>query len=497
MKTLFVFFIFSVVARGDVLIQKEATLPATAFNITFRVGSADDPKGKEGLVNLTALLLKEGGVKEWKGLPVRSRAELEEFLFPFAVSIQVSVHKEQVSFRMLSSAEDSTKVFDILSQVLLAPQFDAKEFARLKAETLDALEKQWPREDQEELGKFTLDRIVFGENHPYAHVSDGSIHAVKSLTLESVRECYQNLFVQKRLEIGIGGNVSDELAKKAQVFFKSFPVGKTDKALLPKVPSPTGFDLLVVKGPFEATGIHLGSPLSITRAHPDFPAMYLAATGFGKHRSFVGRLMKVVREIRGLNYGSYAYVEDFPEGGRRLIEPTQAARSQQAFTVWGRPTPLNNGCFLFRQLLREVEDLGKNGLTKDEFELGKGFLTGSIPLMALGMERKLGYEIDSLFYGIKGNYLSSLRETIEKLTLAQVNQTIKKHIKPKNLHLVVVTPDPEKFRKEIQSARCDIHYAAGVEKSKEVLEEDKKISVFKVSIPEKKNKGIESDKLFE
>ena len=49
------------------ILQNQSKLPLTAIQFTFQVGTADDPKGKEGLALLTARLMREGGVKAWKG----------------------------------------------------------------------------------------------------------------------------------------------------------------------------------------------------------------------------------------------------------------------------------------------------------------------------------------------------------------------------------------------------------------------------------------------
>ena len=56
------------------------------------------------------------------------------------------------------SATDAETIFDTLAQIILAPAFHEDEFKRLRAEELDALTKQWPREDEEELGKAALEK---------------------------------------------------------------------------------------------------------------------------------------------------------------------------------------------------------------------------------------------------------------------------------------------------------------------------------------------------
>src|SRR5207249_2189385 len=145
----------------------------------------------------------------------------------------------------------------------------------------------------------------------------------------------------------------------------------------------------------------------------------------------------------------YAYVEDFPEGGNHLSEPTQAARARQAFTVWARPTPLENGCFLLKLVHREVHRFADKGLDPSRFALAKSHLTGNAPLLATSLERRLGYAIDSAFYGIRGDYLKNLQAASQKATRAEVDKLVRGNIRPGALELVVVTPDPAKFKAEI------------------------------------------------
>ncbi len=488
-------------AEPRLILKKNSDLPITAFNLTFRVGSADDPADVAGLANMTARLLREGGVLATKvggvALPARSRAELEEFMFPLAADIDVSSEVEQISFRVTASKSDAELVFNILTQMITAPAFNASEFDRLKAEEVDSLTKSRPREDEEELGKAALFAQMFGAGHPYSHVVEGSVHGLRALTLDKVKEFYKANFTRRRLTVALAGVVSPQLAKRARTAFAVLPSGTASRAVIPAATPEKELRLTIVKGPFDATGVHLGAPVPFNRASGDFADMYLAAWAFGKHRSFVGRLMKSVREVRGLNYGTYSYVENFPGGGHLLSEPTQAARTVQAFTVWARPTPPDNGCFLLRQVYREVTNLAAEGLTKAEFELTQSHLVGTAPLQATGLERRLGYAIDSEFYGIKGDYLAALQAKARNAKLTHVNELLHKYVHPKNLEIVVVTRDPEEFKKQILSERCDIHYGSGVEKPADVLAEDKLIAAFPLGLKAENIQIITSESVFE
>lgn len=494
-----IFLVLSLVcggAFGSLLIQESSKLPITTVRVVFRAGSVDDPKGKQGAAALTAEILREGGVKARGKLPARSRAQLEEFLYPYALGLGADVEKEQTTFEFTANAADSELAFDVLSQILLAPAFNGGELERLKAETLDALEKRYPREDQEDLGKAALDWFLYGKNHPYAHVVEGTIAGVKSITVKDLKAFQKKFYTKKRVTIGIAGVVKPGLKAKAAALLAALPAGDSDRTEIPAAPAAKGLDLLVVKGPFEATGVHFGQALDVRRGQPDFPALYLSSMAFGKHRSFVGRLMHVVREERGLNYGTYSYVEDFPGGGHAMTEPTQAARQRQAFTVWARPTPPENGCFVLRQVYREIGNLAVQGLTESEFALGRSHLMGYIPILGTEIERALGYAIDSRFYGINGDYLKDTRAKVEGLNQLEVNEILRKNLHPENLRIVVVTQDTDRFVEAVLAPSCGITYPPGITKSKEVLDEDEKISTHLVPIQPERIKQIASEDLF-
>lgn len=482
------------------VLQKSNDLPVTTINLTFRVGSADDPSGQEGIAALTADLMREGGVQRASiggvALPARSRAELEDFLYPMAADIQVTVENEQTSFHVTTTAEDAETVFRALVQLVLKPAFDGDELSRLKNETIDALEKQLPREDEEEVGKAALDQLMYGRSHPYGHVVAGTLKSVRALEREQVQAFYLSHYTQKRLWVGLGGVVSPELERLARAAFAELPVGDRAQAIIPAAPKPTGLRLQFVQGSFDAVGVHLGTPLSSNRASRDFPELFLASWAFGKHRSFVGRLMHEVREVRGLNYGDYAYVEFFPHGGQLLNAPPQAARTRQAFTVWGRPTPPENGCFLVRELLRETNQLAKTGLSESEFALTRSHLIGNAPLLATGMESRLGFAIDSRFYGIDGDFLKKLQQGAKSATRERVNAVLRAALTPGDFNLVVVGADTGKLEAQLKSPFCAIHYAAGVKQSAAVHQQDAAIGAYPVPVQPQNTTRVTAESLF-
>ncbi len=101
----------------------------------------------------------------------------------------------------------------------------------------------------------------------------------------------------------------------------------------------------------------------------------IANSWLGEHRNSSSHLYQVIREERGLNYGDYSYIEYYPGGGGFTVPPQNVARRQQIFEIWIRPVPNETRHFALRAALREFQKLVDNGLTENEFQLTRGFLS--------------------------------------------------------------------------------------------------------------------------
>src|SRR5262245_45323918 len=66
--------------------------PLVALRFIFRVGSQDDPPGKEGLAALTASMIAEGGTKDL------SYDQILDRFYPMAASLSGSCRKEITLF---------------------------------------------------------------------------------------------------------------------------------------------------------------------------------------------------------------------------------------------------------------------------------------------------------------------------------------------------------------------------------------------------------------
>jgi len=244
--------------------------------------------------------------------------------------------------------------------------------------------------------------------------------------------------------------------------------------------SPRGLEIEIIAKETRATAISLGWPIPVTRNHPDFPALWLARAWLGEHRASNGRLYQRLREIRGMNYGDYAYIEAFPGGMYGFFPAPNLARRAQIFEVWIRPVRPEQAVIALKIALHELEQLSLHGLSSEDFEDTRQYLSKNVFVMTKTQEQQLGYALDSRWYGI-GEFTSYMRERLGELTRESVNEVIKRYISADNAFVVAVSGEAEALRTELLSRTfTPITYDAP--KPESLLIEDRLIGARQLSV---------------
>jgi zinc protease len=456
---------------GEVLLPSRS--PLISFRIVFMTGSADDPAGKEGLANLTAALLAQGGSRQM------SYEQITEAFYPLATSFGAQVDKEMTVFTGTTHQDNLQKYYGIIQQMLLDPGFRADDFTRIKTDAINFLKVGLRQSNDEELGKEYLYNIIYA-NHPYGHQNTGTISGLESITLADVRDFYQKHYTRANLVLGLAGNYPAGFVNKIKADFAKLPAGQTtpNNFFTPKLDTGTRID--IIQRDTRSTAISIGFPINVTRADKDWPALALVASYFGEHRSSNSYLYQRLREARGLNYGDYAYVEYFPRGMFQFEPDPNLARQQQIFQIWIRPVEPANGMFALRAALFEFDKLVREGMSQETFEVTREFLSKHSNILTATQDAQLGYALDSRYYKI-GNFNDYVRDQLAKLTLADVNRAIREHLTTNHLRIVVITKDAQGFRDAILSGKpTPITYVSP--KPQAIMDEDKVIEAFKIDV---------------
>jgi zinc protease len=451
--------------------------PTVTLEVWFRTGSQDDPAGKEGLAYLTGQMLAEGATSN------NSYEAILKKLYPLATSYDVRVDKEMTTIGGRAHRDNLEKFFALFADAYLHPKFDAADFERLKSDQQNFLEKTLRYASDEELAKAALHGAVF-DGTPYRCPPEGTVEGVKSITLDDVKAFYKNHYTRDNAVPALGGGYTDDFRKRFEMSLAGLPASHSalTPTPAPQPPPVHGREVTIVSKQGADCSISFGCPVDVHRGERDFYALWIASSWLGEHRSSSSHLYQVIREARGMNYGDYSYIEFFPHGGERHMPAPNAARRQQLFEVWIRTLPNPNAHFALRAAMREVQNLVDGGMTQEQFELTRSFLSKYSLHFAPTTAERLGYAIDDRFYGVDGEgNLARFRKMMGELTLADVNAAIHKHLQYANLKIAMVTGDADGLKQALVAGTpSPMKYDSA--KPPELLAEDKLIESFPLGI---------------
>lgn len=449
--------------------------PTISLSLQFAVGSQNDPPGKEGLAFLTGEMLTDAATQ------TRSLDEILAALYPLAASYGMRVDVERSTLTGRVHRDNLNAFLELFTQAFLTPAFDEDDFERVRSDAINAIENTLRYSSDEELAKGALRELVF-RGTPYAHLSEGTVAGLRSITIADVREFYETNYRRDGVLIGVAGGFDEALVARLEAAVRQLPAGSPAAPPSIDVEPISGRSALFVDKPGADASISFGFPLDVRRGERDFYALWIANSWLGEHRNQSSHLFNVIRELRGLNYGDYSYIEAFPEGGERSMPPVNVPRRMQLFEVWIRTLPSSQAPFALRAALRELQLLIDNGMTQEQFELTRTFLKKYSLHFAETTSTKLGYAMDDRFYGIAEGHLARFPQMMDELSLRDVNAAIKRHLRHDNLKIAIVTGDAADLRAVLASdAPTPITYATP--KPDTILAEDRIIAAWPVSLP--------------
>lgn len=416
--------------------------PLISLRFAYNTGSVWDLKDRAGTAHLLARLIEGGGTAH------RSFKEILDTLFPLASSLEASADKEMTVFEACVHADHIERVYPLIRERILEPGWDEADFQRVREDVRNDLAVSLRAENDEELGKEALMLEIY-RGHPYGVHSAGTLNSLDRIAIGDLKAFHATHLVPAPLTVGIGGAFPEWLPQRIE---RDFISGQPNPGpmMVPAPPAPERNTALLIEKPARSVAISFGFPIPVTRSHPDFAALLLAASCLGQHRQSSGRLFQSMRQLRGLNYGDYAYIEYFPGGMYTLEPPVNLMRSQECFQIWIRPVEREHAHFALRLAVYELNRLVEYGVPEEEFERSRSFLTKYLRLMTKTKSTELGYLIDSAFHGIPP-FAGFIEDRLHRMTREEVNHAIRRHLRAEPCRYVLAGQGMEELRRKLLS----------------------------------------------
>ena len=389
---------------------QEPSIPMVALQLSFRGGTSIDTPGKEGATNLMMGLLEEGAGE----LDAQGFLEAEEAL---AARFSYDAYRDSVSIDAEMLTENLDEAVELLRLAIVEPRFDDVAVERVRGQVLSIIESD--STDPDAIAGRTLREVAYA-GHPYSVADEGTLESVEALTRDDLIAAHKAALVKGRVFVGAVGDITPErLGALLDRLLGDLPQDGPD---LPPEFSPLldgGVDVVDLDVP---QSVALFAHEGIPRDDPDYLTAYVLFELFGGS-GFTSRLMTEVREERGLTYGVYAFL----------------APSQSAALVMGSLASGNETMAEAIDVVRaEWRKMGETGISQDDLDKAKLFLTGAYPLRFDSNVKIAGILVGLQIVGLPIDYITNRNELVEAVTLEEANRVAARIFDADALHFFVV-----------------------------------------------------------
>ena len=389
---------------------EDHTIPFMALRLGFKGGASLDREGKRGSVNLMVALLEEGtGDLDARGFA----REVDELAASF--NFDASGDSVSVSARMLSENRDAA--IALLKGAVAAPSFDQVAIDRVKGQVFSILQSDL--KDPNKIAQTAFNKAAFAD-HPYGSILSGTAASIESLAREDIQNAHRDAMARDRVFVSAVGDITaEELGALMDTLLGDLP--ETGAAMPERVEIGLGPGITVV--PYETPqSVALFGHRGIKRDDPNFFAAFIASNILGGG-GFDSRLMEEVRDKRGLTYGVYSYL----------------STRDHAELVVGQVASANDRVGAAIDVIKdEWARLVNEGVSQEELDVTKTFLTGAYPLRFDGNGPIANILVGMQMQGLPKNYINTRNDNVNAVTLEEINRVIKDVYLPDELHFTVV-----------------------------------------------------------
>ena len=389
---------------------EEPAIPMVAVEISFRGGARLDPEEKPGLANMMAALLEEGAGELDATAFAKARDDLAA-----RMSFGAGRDGITVSARML--LEEAEASASLLSLALAEPRFDEEPVERVRGQILSGIAQD------ETDPNAVASRLWFArafEGLPYAREVEGTAESVKAITRDDLVAAQKRLLTRASAIVSVVGATDAEAAGRlVDTILGGLPLGEPHAAQFEDNTPPAGVAVEELDVP---QSVAIFGQRGLPRDHPDFMTAYVMNHMLGGG-GFSSRLMEEVREKRGLAYGVYSYLANL-DGADLLLGSVQTANERIAESI---------------EVIRaEWRRMAEEGVTGEELEDAKRYLTGAFPLRFDSNGKIARFLVGAQEEDLGLDYINIRNDLIEAVTVEDIRRVAGELLEPDNLSIVVV-----------------------------------------------------------
>lgn len=405
----------------EVWLVEDKSVPVVSMSFSFDGGLALEPESKPGTARLVSILLDEGAGS------MKSQ-EFQSKLSDNAISLGFSAGRDAFTGQLRTLKKNQSLAFDLLKLALASPRFDEDAIRRMKNTNIAEIKSNMG--DPSWLAARTFNGMIFA-GHYYARPGYGTLAGTEAVTRKDLQDFARRQFTRAALKVSIAGDISAQEA--TDLLDKTF-CGLPEKAAADDLPaadiSAAGKTILL---PLETPQTYISAGIKgISHKDPDWHAALVMNEILGGG-GFDARLMKEIREKRGLTYGVYSSLSSMKRAA--MLQATLSSSNDKTAEA-------------IDLLKKEMAKMAAEGPTEKELADAKSYLTGSL-LLQLTSTGDVADALNGLQQnGYASDYVNARNDALNAVTLDDVRRVSNKLLKPENMTVVLVGK-PENVKPDI------------------------------------------------
>lgn len=347
----------------------------------------------------TASLLKE----ETKNLDAKALAEKIDF---YGASIFSHSTMDVSSLGLMCLTKHFSQLMPILKDIWIQPKFTETELSKFIERSILQMQIDLSKNDVVAYREIT--ERIFGEKHPYGYNSNAEMY--REVQISDLNNHHQVNYFKKDSVIILSGLINEKIRKGLNQAFGQ-------QELRDGFNKDHSLNSLHIKGTIKKksqqdlqTAIRIGKPL-FTRNHKDYNLFYLLNTILGGY--FGSRLMKNLREEKGLTYGIYSYAEAMVNNGYFSIS-TEVGNAQYEMAI--------------DEIYRELDRIKSELIGDEEMKMAKNYIIGQFLGMMDG-PLKISQLLKTMIFSNKDlNFLYKMIEEIKGANAYDIRELARTHL---------------------------------------------------------------------
>jgi zinc protease len=361
-----------------------------------------------GIASAVSALLTEGTTKY-------TAKQLADNLDQFGAYVQAKTTADDATITLYCLPKFLAKCFPYVIDIITDCTFPENEIDTYKQNAVQRFLINNQRNNF--MGRRAFYETIFGKDNAYGQAVNQ--HDYESISRETLVQFYTQNYKSGCKYILATGHISSQVLAELNTTVGLLSLSKNDfQAITIAGHTPTKH---IMNNPFAVqSSIRIGGP-TVNRKHPDFHKLQLLNLTLGGY--FGSRLMKNIREEKGLTYGIHSGIESYWDAAAFYVETEMNTELR------------DKG---IEEIQKEIIRLQTEPIPEGELQLVKNYMLGSFMRgidgpFALADRHKMLID-----YGFTYQYFQNFVDTITHATAEELKQTAQQYWNISDLSTIVV-----------------------------------------------------------